>query len=109
MNNESDLKAISEMIYSKVHSYTRFPVWKEHREIMLEHSLRVVEDCLNARKKGKLNTIKNMLGFINHALDDEINAYIMHQQRKILGKVDLNASKKIIAIIHNLKTIKKRP
>jgi hypothetical protein len=96
MNNESDLKAISEMVYGKVHSFTKFDVWTDHRETMLEHSLRVVEVCLKARKQGKLNKIKSMLGFINHSLDEEITAYILNEQKKILPQINPEISSQII-------------
>lgn len=95
MNNKSDLKAISQMIYGKVYSYTRFPVWADHRETMLEHLLRVVEVCLESRKKGKLNKIKSMLGFINHALDAEINAYVFNHIEKMMPTPSPAASDEI--------------
>jgi hypothetical protein len=96
MNTESNLKEISKMVYGKVHSYTRFPVWADHRENMLEHSLRVVEVCLESHRKGKLNKIKSMLGFINSALDAEITAFVLNEQEKMLPKTAPSVNRQII-------------
>lgn len=96
LNTEKTLKAISEMVYGKVYSYTRFPVWADHKETMLEHALRVVEVCLEAHKKGKLNKIKSMRGFINHALNAEIDAYVMNHIEKLMPEPSEKALNEIM-------------
>lgn len=96
MNHQSDVKAVTEMIYGKVHRYTKEPIWKEHKDTMLEHSLRIVEACLTARKNKQLNHIKSMRGFINNRLNEEINAYIELQREKLTPQVSPQVSQMII-------------
>ena len=101
MNRRSDVKAVTEMIYSKVHSFTKFDVWKEHKDIMLEHLLRVVEVCLDARKNKKLDHIKSMRGFINHCLNEELNAYVFNEIEKLTPAPDKKVSQEIINLYQN--------
>lgn len=96
MNRKSDVKAVTEMVYGKVNSYTRFDCWKEHRDTMLEHAIRVVEVCLESRKNGQLNHIKSMRGFINHALNQEIEAYVFKVQKQLAPAADPNVIEDIV-------------
>lgn len=101
MNRRSDVKAVTEMIYSKVHSYTKFDIWKEHKDTMLEHLLRVVEVCLDARKNKKLDHIKSMRGYINHCLDEELNAYVFNEIEKLTPAPDKKVSQEIVDLYEN--------
>ena len=101
MNRRSDVKAVTEMIYSKVHSFTKFDVWKEHKDIMLEHLLRVVEVCLDARKNKKLDHIKSMRGYINHCLNEELTAYVFNEIEKLTPAPDKKVSQEIINLYQN--------
>ncbi|WP_010304495.1 hypothetical protein [Kurthia senegalensis] len=69
--------------------------------MMLEHSLRVVEVCLDARKNKKLDHIKSMRGYINHAIEKELTAYVVSQQEKLLPKVSPSTQQKILEIYGN--------
>ena len=101
MNHKDDVTAITEMIYGKVYRYTQFDVWKNHKDTMLEHSLRVVEVCLDARKNKKLDHIKSMRGYINHAIEKELTAYVVSQQEKLLPKVSPSTQQKILEVYAN--------
>lgn len=101
MNRRSDVKAVTEMIYSKVHSYTKFDIWKEHKDTMLEHLLRVVEVCLDAHKNKKLDHIKSMRGYINHCLDEELNAYVFNEIEKLTPAPDKKVSQEIVDLYEN--------
>jgi len=101
MNRRSDVKAVTEMIYSKVHSFTKFDVWKAHKDIMLEHLLRVVEVCLDARKNKKLDHIKSMRGYINHCLNEELTAYVFNEIEKLTPAPDEKVSQEIVELYQN--------
>lgn len=84
------------MVYGKVYGYTKFPVWQSHQETMLEHSLRVVEVCLEAHKNGQLAHIKSMRGYIHHKLNEELTAYVEYHLEKLLPQVEPSTSQEII-------------
>lgn len=94
---KNDVNEIVSICYAKVYAYTKFDAWKEHKDTMLEHCYRIVEDVI---MKQSLLKIKSLKGFINHRLDQEIEAYIHNEIEKIHTPTQ-NVCQKIVDIYSN--------
>lgn len=84
MNTKDDVKAIQEIVFGNVYSLTKFPMYKDKTDSLLENALRIVEMTLQAHKLGALKHIKSMRGFIDSRIKAELQAVTAKEVEKVM-------------------------
>lgn len=96
MNTKEDAKAIIEIVHANVYNLTKFDMYKPMTDSLLEKSLRIVEITLQAHKRGSLDHIKSIRGFIDSLIKAELQAVTEYQLNKTLNVVTTNTSESIV-------------
>lgn len=98
INNQADVNAIIEIVYANTYSLTQFDLYKPMTHSLLEKALRIVDACLNAHKKGLLNHIKSMRGFIDSRIKLELQAVTEMKVNELMGEISPAISQKVVAL-----------
>lgn len=101
IHKKSDEEAIIEIVYGNIYDLTKFDLYKPMTKSLLEKALRIVEACLDAHKKGVLDHIKSMRGFINSRIKLELLAVTEKKVKELMGEISPAISQKVISVYSN--------
>lgn len=97
-NNKEDVTAISEIVYANIYDLTKFNLYKTMTKSLLEKALRIVEVCLSSHKKGELDYIKSMRGFIDSRIKLELQAVTERKVDELMGEISPALSQKVVSV-----------
>lgn len=96
LNDKASVKAITQSVYGNVRSLTKLPTYKHREKELLERALLIVEGVLVAHRKNQLSFVKNVIGFIDAKIKEELQAITYIEMQRTLNQIDSDTAQTII-------------
>lgn len=101
LNDKASVKAITQSVYGNVRSLTKLPTYKKRESELLERALLIVKGVLVAHRKGQLSFVKNVIGFIDAKIKEELQAITYIEMQRTLKQIDSDTAQTIIDTYSN--------
>lgn len=96
LNDKATVKAITQSVYGNVRRLTKLPAYKKREKELLERALIIVERILVAHRKNQLSFVKNVIGFIDAKIKEELQAITYIDMQRTLNQIDSDTAQTII-------------
>lgn len=101
LNDKATVKAITQSVYGNVRQLTKLPTYKHREKELLERALLIVEGVLVANRKNQLSFVKNVIGFIDAKIKEELQAITYIEMQRTLNQIDSDTAQTIIDTYSN--------